>query len=511
MAKFHFNPETGRTGRCSAASGNCPYKISESLHSDTEVGAARNFEKVMEEAGAKTSETFKKRFTRDEITPKLSDSMDLDLMRKMIGERYIMANSHPDDPDLRILSYTRATQFSGNWNEATNSARGLMIRSSRSDLEDAVIIQRPWKKFFTLGQMQNPDGTPGWAFGDEESENSASDVLARIDFNAPAIVTDKMDGSLLILYRDPKGRASLSTKGSFSSEQSQYYTNLMRNNRTMLETSEKLLEDHADTTFLFEGVSMRHQIVLRYDQDDVAMLGAVKKQSGLYMPTSRYEKLWSPEKGLNRAEQMEAMTLDEALSMPDRENREGVVVLMNQGDPENQMMVKIKQEDYKLLHRTRTGFSAKVVRDSLSKEKDRTTMGDLFRIAETGDVSRWESVREIVEVPDGATDHEIEFAEKRRKSYESAVFPRLEKLTKAKKIVDDLPPSQIHSSGPEMVNFMKSSESFARENGVDRGDLIMLYKARASGESLDKRSGSGILSSIIKNARLGNLDEDNFF
>lgn len=503
--KFHFNPDTGKTGRCSAQMGRCPYKIPESLHGSTAQEASRNFEKIMENAGAKVSQTFKKGFSKDEVEPGLDSIMDTDLMRRMIEEDFISSRSHPDDPDFHVMCYTKGTQFTGNWNDATNSARGLMVKTSRSDFGDAVVVQRPWKKFFTLGQMQNPDGTPGWAFGDEESEDSAQSALGRINFNAPAIVTDKMDGSMLILYRDPKGNPAVSTKGSFDSEQAQYFTKMVRENSAMMEASEKMLTQHPDTTFLFEGVSKgRYQIVLKYDEDDVALLGAVKKKSGLYVPTSDYDKVWSPSKGLNKAEQMEARTLDQALSLPDRNHREGVVVLMNQGDPENQMMVKIKQDDYKRLHKIRTMFSAKIVRDTLRETP--SSMQEFIDAAESGDVRQWNSVTESIE-PEELKEHDdAEAIERRRRVYESAILPRAKKIKAAHDYIMSLPQEEFSNDSEAKKKFMLTASERAEANGLDRGDMVNFYHMRSRGQTPSEMKGSHTMRSVAQNARLKNLD-----
>ena len=41
----------------------------------------------------------------------------------------------------------------------------------------------------------------------------------RIESDAPVEVTDKMDGSLGILYRRPDGVCAIATRGSFASDQ----------------------------------------------------------------------------------------------------------------------------------------------------------------------------------------------------------------------------------------------------------------------------------------------------
>jgi len=100
----------------------------------------------------------------------LRSIMDINLLNRMIDEGYIRKQHHPDDPDLVILNYTEKAQFERVWNEATLQCRGLILR--RVDLLEAVVVARPFPKFFNYG------------------ENGREDY----DFTAEVEVTDKMDG-----------------------------------------------------------------------------------------------------------------------------------------------------------------------------------------------------------------------------------------------------------------------------------------------------------------------------
>jgi hypothetical protein len=78
--------------------------------------------------------------------------------------------THPTLP-LFIHNYSEKTQFDKRWDEVTMSCRGLILDNNGD------VIARPWKKFFNYGEGR-----------------------LKIDDVMPVEVTDKMDGSLGILY-----------------------------------------------------------------------------------------------------------------------------------------------------------------------------------------------------------------------------------------------------------------------------------------------------------------------
>lgn len=297
---------------------------------------------------------------KETIDTSLSEIMNLDLLRQMRDEKMVNVSGHPDDPSLKILNYSSMAQVKGRWNDVTKQSRGLIIRSDNDDFSDAVIVERPWRKFFTLQQMTGTDGNTAWAMGDEENDsgNSMRDSIESLDFDAPAEVTDKRDGSMGILYEAPDGELALSTRGSFASDQAHHYTTMLRENRELLDAAHKLKANNPNTTFIFELTGPDNQIVVSYSKDEIAIIGAVDKDTGLYRSTSEFQNDWG---GLPKAETMPAQNLHEALSLPDRKNREGVVVRITSDDPDKQMMVKIKQEDYLKLHHVMTSMTPKKV------------------------------------------------------------------------------------------------------------------------------------------------------
>lgn len=237
---------------------------------------------------------------------------------------------HPQYPNLAIYNYTEEVQYRNKWNKITLACRGLIL-----DTLTWQIVARPWEKFFNFGQMDN-----------------------RIESTAPVEVTDKMDGSLGILYPTPDGEWAIATRGSFASEQAIHATKVLR---------ERYLDDirysidNCDYTLLFEIIYPQNRIVVNYgDMDDLVLLGGVHNQYGYYYgPEIAGSVSWTgPETEVWRYD-----SFVDALSFPDRPGKEGVVIRSGTN------IVKLKQADYVELHRIVTNLSPKTVWEMLGAGK----------------------------------------------------------------------------------------------------------------------------------------------
>lgn len=257
-------------------------------------------------------------FTRDEL-------------RAAVLDGRVTERAHPTLP-LFIYNYSPEVQFTNYWDEVTLNCRGLILD------EDFNIVARPWKKFFNMGQRDN-----------------------EIHSLAPVEVTDKLDGSLGILY--PAGNSwAIATRGSFDSKQARHATQVLL---------DKYRQDFGnfdrtkDFTFLFEIIYPINRIVVNYgDMDDLVILGCVEKEQGYYMgPGAAAGMLnWNGP----QAEVFPFSTFVDAISnWPEREGKEGVVVRSGN------KMVKLKQAEYLELHKLVTNASPKTVWDQLKIGKTR--------------------------------------------------------------------------------------------------------------------------------------------
>lgn len=261
----------------------------------------------------------------------LHDIIDEEGLLAALIARHVSAQDHPE-LDLRILNYTHSCQYDRAWTDVTRACRGLIYRPSSGE-----VVARPWPKFFNYG---------------EHTEGS-------LDLDAPAEVTDKMDGSLGILYPTTERRPSftgptrpefawaISTRGSFTSDQAIHATALLRSRYADFVPFHEL-------TYLFEIVHPTNRIVLDYgDADDLYFLGAVETATGVTFGPRALVNWDGP-----RAETLPVSTLREALALEPRENAEGVVIRTFGSDAK---LIKIKQEDYVALHRIVTGLNERTV------------------------------------------------------------------------------------------------------------------------------------------------------
>lgn len=256
----------------------------------------------------------------------LSELIDPALLDDMIEGGYIRRQIHPKLP-LAILNYTEKAQFERVWNDATRKCRGLIYRTDDDGKRE--IVARPFEKFFNYGETTPP---------------------APSEYTSPVVVTDKLDGSLGILYPDGYGQWCVATRGSFTSDQAIHATGKLQ------EYIAKGWEPHEDFTYLWEIVYPENRIVLDYrDMDDLVFLGVVHIEQGW---TQGPFTSWPGP----RAEVLNAPTLQAAIEMQPRPNAEGVVVHFCNSD----RRLKIKQADYVELHRIVTGLNERVVWAHLS-------------------------------------------------------------------------------------------------------------------------------------------------
>ncbi|MET8430128.1 RNA ligase [Nocardia sp. NPDC004860] len=253
--------------------------------------------------------------------------MGLDLLADMIDRGYIKERRHPTLP-LRILNYSDSAQYERVWNDATLQCRGLVV-------DDAgTVVARPFRKFFN------------------DTEHR-SEHLPDLDLDAPVEVTDKMDGSLGILF-EYDGQPIVATRGSFESAQAEWATAFFR--REYADT----FRVAPGTTVLVEIVYPENRIVVSYGWSDLVLLGQVDNDTGQFNSGTIFHD-W-PGRTIRTwpgriVDAFAYTTLREALAAPPRDNAEGFVIRY----VETGQMVKIKLDEYIRLHRIVTGLSKKVV------------------------------------------------------------------------------------------------------------------------------------------------------
>ena len=227
-----------------------------------------------------------------------------------------------------ILNYTSRITYSGNWNKINTQTRGLIVEAPLSG--ESNIIARPFAKFFTLDQEQG-----SYHLCDEEGSFESTFVP---DFSAQIIATDKLDGSLGILWND-NGEPALSTRGCLDSEIALFFTNFLRSNSQMYKYAKHMIECFPHKTFLFELLEPDEHVI-HYDKEDIVFLGCVDIETGNWKEACLLDSEWE-HCGLRIAERLNCNTLAEALELPERENAEGMVIHFADGK-----LIKFKQESY---------------------------------------------------------------------------------------------------------------------------------------------------------------------
>lgn len=266
----------------------------------------------------------------------LDQILDLDDLAKEIEEGYVRERAHPVYGAVYILNYTEKAQYERRWNDVTRACRGLIYDTFDGHLANVgnrggIVLARPWSKFYNYGE--HAEGT--------------------LDLAAPVEVTDKVDGSLGIIY-EVDGQWFVATRGSFESEQAIRGTKMLR--ELIAHTG---WEPQPGVTMLAEIVYPGNRIVVDYgDTEALILLGGVDIKTGKPRGVREFP-LWPGPKARTFGD----MTLGNALAIPPRPNAEGVVVRFKGSG----LMVKLKQESYVALHKLVTGLSERAVWEHLNE------------------------------------------------------------------------------------------------------------------------------------------------
>ncbi len=299
---------------------------------------------------------------------KLDKLVNVPSFESLLANGYISERIHPRDPELRIYTYTRKALYAGLWTPETRAARGLILRVNGPYM-DAEIVARGIPKFFTVDQSNSDWGRGKIAlFDDDEGVRVGNDI--NIEEDSPAIVSDKLDGSLGVLYFTDDGPA-LATKGSFDSDVAIVGTEILnRKYRDIL--MDPMIVGHPGT-LCFEIISPKFEHVVDYgDTEDIFPLGFISDK-GVWTPISKTDAAWYLESsGMTIPKTYPAHTLREALELPYDINHEGVVITVRNQDG-SQTLFKVKYDEFFELRKLRYAetdkqFMSGVVSDMTREE-----------------------------------------------------------------------------------------------------------------------------------------------
>ena len=259
----------------------------------------------------------------------------LDELQTEIDLGYVKKTKHPNF-DLYIYNYTNKTQFDGRFNNVTNNCRGLILD------EDNNIVARPFPKFHN------------W----EEHVGNHKPIPT-----GPISVTEKMDGSLGILYWYG-GQPYIATRGSFTSDQAVEATKMFNE----WYSKDKFPYFHnlaGNVTFVFEVIYPQNRIVVDYgNKRELVLLSSINNTTGKdYSLPSLFP---------NTVKHYDFASVEDVLASKQEDNREGFVVRF-----ENGLRLKFKFDEYVRLHRLITQTTARDIWDLIRNNKPLDEMLDL--------------------------------------------------------------------------------------------------------------------------------------
>lgn len=261
----------------------------------------------------------------------LCDIMDVSTLEKLIDSGYISRKTHPS-ANLFILNYTAKAQYEKLWTRETTQSRGLIVDGN------GLIVARPFPKFFNL------------------SEHVGQDLPVPAEL---PIVTEKMDGSLAILYW-LNNEPWIATRGSFTSTQAQWATQWLRAALPCMSHDKRDALRNPGVTHLFEIICPLSRVVVRYDYEGLVHLATLDNATGCdaampYFPSLHYPKRLLPHE-----------TDLAVIQARDETNAEGYVALF----PASGLRVKCKFSTYVKWHKILTGLSQKGIWELLKDGAD---------------------------------------------------------------------------------------------------------------------------------------------
>lgn len=250
--------------------------------------------------------------------------MNRETLNRYVAEGLVREQKHPTLP-LSIFNYAECVQYDKRWDEVTLQCRGLVMSGDR-------VVARPFRKFF----------------------NDTEHAEGEIPWHLPCEVTEKMDGSLLILFHF-EGQWHTATRGSFVSEQAIIGHDILREHYGFIDLDPAI-------TYLFEVIYPGNRIVVDYgNRRDIVLLAMVFTETGEEYPLSQLDGKdihWCVVRSLPptaSAKDLRALI---------RDDQEGYVVRFANG-----FRVKVKGAKYLELHRIYSGISSRLVWEHLSQER----------------------------------------------------------------------------------------------------------------------------------------------
>jgi RNA ligase len=290
-----------------------------------------------------------------------------DIKHMVINGNFPDTVSVKENGELVLLNYKAEVQFDNAWTPVEIACRGLIVNRITGE-----IVARPFEKFFNWGE-----------------NNRATDAPVKT-------ITEKMDGSLGILYRN--GSYKIATRGSFESDQALWATDFLYKRY-----GDTLAHIPCSWTPLFEIIYPDNRIVIDYgNRHELVLLAIRNRHTGEYLDHSEVEA-FGKQHGFGLPKVFRYNGVDELLGLCSEidANNEGWVVEFEDGQ-----RFKFKGDEYKKIHKLISGLSFKFVLENHAAGTLQHALGaipDEFK----DEVKEWE--RQIDETIE-ATKESIESA-----------------------------------------------------------------------------------------------------
>lgn len=245
--------------------------------------------------------------------------IDRDAFDALVDSGHLVRREHPM-LDLMIYNYTDKTQYERWWTPETLMARGLVVD------HEGTVFARPFEKFFNLGEY----------YGTLPDE--------------PFVVTEKIDGSLIICFCDQNDTMVVTTRGAFNSEQAR------RAYKLLIEKYRFYPDPNA--TYLFEIVYPDNRIVVDYgDKEELYFLAKIETSTGKDISSS-----FNNHPSFSFAEPFWHKDVTDINALKDltEKNKEGFVIRYESG-----LRIKVKFEEYVRLHKLISGINEHRIWDIL--------------------------------------------------------------------------------------------------------------------------------------------------
>lgn len=262
---------------------------------------------------------------------------DKDRLRQHCAENLVYMRESDKFPDLAMLHYAEEAHFEQKWNPFNLMCRGLIV-----DLKNNKILAYPFNKFFNIGER------PETQYSFLEREGSFE-------------VSEKLDGSLLILFKDPTtGKFFVTTKGSFDSEHGEYATK-----RIPDQLKADIFVDNY--TLMFELISKKYQIVIDYEKkgypEALYLVGVRHLPTNMLLSYKEVQEFAMQHQLYTIKTYLNFKSLDEIIEdtkhLPVLD--EGYVIRFKS----NGLMVKVKGAEYLRVHRFISRLSPKFILEAL--------------------------------------------------------------------------------------------------------------------------------------------------